>query len=118
MIRGFLKSFNIKGDWRSVIGEVEEPKICIKKFDNWQGDLLSLDSHNEFFDICDEGKFTYVILQFVLKKSNYATMALREFLNCDISFENQCIIKDIIFSQFINQEEVKLEKISENNNKE
>lgn len=82
------------------MGEVESVKACLKKFKLWNEDILSLDSENEFFNLEDDGEFYFIILQFSLKKSHYATMAIREFLHNDVSFKNQCLIKDIIIERF------------------
>ncbi len=88
------KSFQIKGNWRKMIEYLEEitGKIC--KFEDWKGDVLSLDSKTDFFEIINEGSHWFIILRFNLRKSCYATMAMREFFHKDVSFKTQNLIRD------------------------
>lgn len=59
----------------------------MKNFSEWDQDVLSLDSKEELFSVTNEGDKQCIILQFILKKSSYATMVVREFLSNNISFD-------------------------------
>lgn len=56
-------------------------------FEQWDDDILSLDSKEKMYIIKNEGKETGIVLQFSLTKSCYATMVIREFLHNQISLD-------------------------------
>lgn len=74
-------------------------KWKITRFDNPNMDLLDPFGCQEFKDLGQEkGKFESLCLQFILRKSEYATMCMRELMKSSSSHQNQ-----IEFNKFVSE---------------
>lgn len=74
------------GGYRKLLQKPIDMETRVIDWDNWDEDILSLDSPNPLYALDKQGDKKALVLQFTLLKSSYATMMLREVIHATSEF--------------------------------
>lgn len=81
IVKGIVNSFVLYGSYRKMLELPKDLDSRLVSFDQWNDDLLSIDSEKELYAVESQGEKKALILQFSLSKSCYATMLVREIIH-------------------------------------